>query len=143
MLNEPVLVDTGALLAIYSAKDVHHSQCRVQAEALPIGKVFTCWPVITETAYLLRKYPAARDHFLSRVQTHEFILLPLGTQDVQGIRDVFAKYQDQQVDLADAALVHLAGREDIRAVFTTDRRHFETYSLPDGRNFRILPEHSR
>jgi len=88
MLNEPVLVDTGALLALYSVKDPLHEACRRQAEQLPLGKTFTCWPVITEAAYMLRKHPAARDHLLREVQKEEFILLALRASDVGGIQDV-------------------------------------------------------
>ena len=129
MLNEPVLVDTGALLALYNVKDPLHHACRTQAELLPLGKAFKCWPVITEAAYMLRKRPEARDHLLSEVRKEEFILLPLRAPDLDGIQDVFTKYHDQDVDLADAALVHLAERENIRAVFTTDRRHFNVFRL--------------
>jgi len=118
MLNEPVLLDTGALLAIYNIKDTFHQVCLTQSENLPVGKVFTCWPVVVEVAYMLRKYPSRRDHFLGRIESQEYILLPLRVQDIQGIRDVFDKYHDQEVDLADACLVHLAEREDIHCIFT-------------------------
>ena len=140
MLNEPVLVDTGALLAIYNAKDVHHEACTKQGDELPLGKAFTCWPVATEAAYMLRNYPTRRDHLLGRLGSEELLILPLRARDLQGIRDVFDKYHDQEVDLADACLVYLADREDIGAVFTTDRRHFEVYRKANGDAFRVLPE---
>ena len=57
ILSEPVLVDTGALLAIYNVHDADQAACVEQAEALPIGESFTCWPVVTEGLYMLRKYP--------------------------------------------------------------------------------------
>ena len=140
MVNEPVLVDTGTLLALYNANDPNHGACKQQAGELPIGKAFTCWPVITEAAYMLRKHPAERDHLLKQVQEQEFILLPLRAGDVQGIRDVFDKYHDQDVDLADAALVHLAERENINTIFTLDRRHFRVYRRLSGTPFRLLPD---
>ena len=55
MLNESVLVDTGTLLALYSVKAPLHQACRTRAEQLPLGKTFTCWPVITEAAYMLHR----------------------------------------------------------------------------------------
>ncbi len=69
-----------------------------------------------------------------------FIMLPLEREDISGIQEVFKKYDDQGVELADAALVHLANREQIRIVFTLDRRHFSVYRLQSGDTLRMLPE---
>jgi len=49
------------------------------------------------------------------------------------------KYQDLQMDLADAALVRVAEREQINRVFTIDRKDFETYRPARISRFRILP----
>lgn len=84
MLDEAVLVDTGAILALFNAKDSHHEACKTQAEELLVGKSFTCWPVITEAAYMLRNHAAARSHLLGRVHSQEFVILPLRAGDVPG-----------------------------------------------------------
>ena len=107
---------------------------------MPLGKTYTCWPVLTEAAYLLRNYPKQRNLLIDAVRADEFSLLPLGSDDLPGIQQIFSQYHDQQVDLADAALVHLANREDINTVFTLDRRHFSVYRLANGNSFRLLPE---
>jgi hypothetical protein len=83
MSNAPVLVDTGLLLALYNATDSLHDACRAQAERLPLGKVFTCWPVITEAAYVLRYDPANHEHLLNEVRKEEFILLSLRAVDLR------------------------------------------------------------
>jgi uncharacterized protein len=140
MLHEPVLVDTGALIALYNRKDPAHQSCTETARLLPVGKAYTCWPVITEAVYLLRKYPQQRKALLRAVHRGEFELLPLTSDDVPEIDNFISKYHDQDVDLADAAIVHLANRDDIASVFATDIRHFNVYRLNDGRSFRILPE---
>jgi predicted nucleic acid-binding protein len=98
MLSEPVLVDTGALLAIYNVNDAHHEACKTQSGSLPVGKALTCWPVITEVVYMLRRHVEARDHFLSRVEAQEFVVLPLSASDLRGVRGVYDKYSDQKVD---------------------------------------------
>lgn len=59
--------------------------------------------------------------------------------EVDGIERVFATFHDQGVDLADAALVHLASRERIQRVFTLDQRHFYVYRTNEGRPLTILP----
>lgn len=140
MLNEPVLVDTGAFVALYEVRDTHHQACTAQVNELPVGKAYTCWPVITEASYLLRAYPKACEQLLQTLEQGVFMLLPLTTSDLEGIRTVFATYHDQDVDLADACLVHLGNRENIETVFTLDRRHFSVYRLENGNPFRILPE---
>lgn len=140
MRPEPVLVDTGALIALYNSRDPAHRSCTETARLLPIGKAFTCWPVITEAVYLLRKHPRQRKSLLHAIHRGEFELLTLTSDDLVAIDDIISKYGDQEIDLADAALVHLGNRERISAVFSTDHRHFAVLRLDDGTSFRILPE---
>ena len=136
---EPVLVDTGPLIALCESKDPHHKACREQAKLLPVGKAYTCWPVLTEAAYRLRRYPAERAKLFQAVRKGVYILLPLDVEDMTGVEMVFQTYSDQDVDLADACLVHLANREGIRHVFTLDRRHFSVYRTAQGQPFVLLP----
>ena len=43
------------------------------------------------------------------------------------------------MDMADASLVHVAAREDIRRVLTLDTRDFSVYRLPRKGKFTLLP----
>jgi hypothetical protein len=140
MIGEPVLVDAGALIGLYNARDPAHQACRATADLLPIGKAYTCWPVLTEAAYLLRRYPRERDSLLDALHAGEFQLLPLDASDVPFVQHELTTYGDQGIDLADAAILHLGNREGIETVFTTDRRHFSVYRLENGGVFRVLPE---
>jgi len=49
------------------------------------------------------------------------------------------KYHDIRIQLADAALVHIATRDGLDTVFTLDQRDFAVYRLPRGRTFRLIP----
>ena len=49
------------------------------------------------------------------------------------------KYRDRPMDLADANLVHVAGRHSINLILTIDRNDFETYRIRGNRRFRIVP----
>ena len=49
------------------------------------------------------------------------------------------KYRDLPMDLADAALVRVAERDDITRIFTLDRRHFSIYRPGRRRRFAVLP----
>ena len=138
MLNEPVLVDTGPLIALYNKKDPWHDRCTKMAGQLPVGKAYTCWPVVVEAAYILRGHPADRNRLFEALFAEEFVLLPLDLDDLRAIQAILDRYRDQNVDFADAALVQLANRELISAVFTLDRRHFGMLRRQNGAPFRLV-----
>jgi uncharacterized protein len=136
---ESVLVDAGDLIALYETRDPLHKACVEEAKSLPVGKAYTCWPVITEASYRLRRHRTERTKLLEPVRDGIYIILPLDADDIDDIAAVMLKYEDQEVDLADACLVHLASREGTESIFTTDRRHFQVYRRADGKPFRLLP----
>jgi uncharacterized protein len=133
-----VLVDTGPLVAILDDQDTHHLAC-VQALAVLDGPLYTCWPVITEAAWLLRHSPRAVRRLLDSINTPFVELLSLEGPDVPPIAELLEKYQSMRPQLADVSLVYLAGRERIETIFTLDRRDFSIYRSSRGRSFRILP----
>ena len=50
------------------------------------------------------------------------------------------RYESCALQLADPALAYLAERENIRTVFTTDRRDFSLIRLKRNRALKIIPE---
>lgn len=140
MVEGPVLIDTGAFVALFDPADQHHQLCSRQFQQLPLGKAYACWPVMTEAAYLARRYPAQRDQLMEGAIAGDFSLLLLAESDLPGILAILRKFNDQEIDLADAALVHLAHRENISTIFTLDRRHFTLFRRLNGRPFDLLPE---
>jgi predicted nucleic acid-binding protein len=133
-----VLIDTGPLVAILDNQDTHHAAC-VQALAALEGPLYTCWPVITEAAWLLRHSPGAVRRLLDSINTPFVELLSLEGPDVRPIAELLEKYQSMRPQLAGVSLVYLAGRERIETIFTLDRRDFSIYRTSRGRSFRILP----
>jgi predicted nucleic acid-binding protein len=137
-LNGRVLVDTGPIVAILSESDEHHEACVEQLQRIR-GPILTCWPVITEAAWLLRAYPRALGRLLSSFNGRPFELVPLNETDLSEIAAILAKYKGLGIQLADAALVHLANREGIDIMFTLDRRDFGVLRLARGKKFRLIP----
>jgi len=133
-----VLADIGPLVAILSRRDQYHRACVEALREMP-GPLFTCWPVITEAAWLLRRDPTAVAQLLHSLDTGFLELLPLTTADAKPIAAILKKYRDIRIQLADAALVHLAARDGMDTIFTLDQRDFSVYRLPRGKAFRILP----
>jgi hypothetical protein len=134
-----VLVDTGPLVAILSSLDQHHATCVETLRHLP-GPLLSCWPVITEAAWLLRAYPKAVQQLLRSTDTGFLELLPLAGSESNAVAEVMRTYQDIQPQLADAALVYLVDREGIDTIFTLDRRDFSIYRSARRRPFRIVPK---
>ncbi len=133
-----MLVDTGPIVAILSASDEHHESCVEQLRKIR-EPLLTCWPVITEAAWLLRAYPQALGILLSSFNARPFQLASLDEADLYAIAAILARYQDLKIQLADAALVHLANREGIETVFTLDRRDFGVLRRARERKFRVIP----
>ena len=133
-----VLVDTGPIVAILSRTDQHHKLCVEALREMP-GPLFTCWPVVTEAAWLLRRSSCAVQQMLRGIDNGFLELLPLASEDAVLIAAVMKKYHDIRIQLADAALVHIANRDGLDTVFTLDQRDFSVYRLPRGRTFRLIP----
>jgi predicted nucleic acid-binding protein len=133
-----VLADTSPIVAILSRRDQYHRTCVEALRDLP-GPLFTCWPVITEAAWLLRRDPTAVQQLLNSLDTGFLELLPLTTSDAKPIASILKKYRDTGIQVADAALLHLAARDGLDTIFTLDQRDFSVYRLPRGKSFRILP----
>lgn len=137
-MSGQVLIDTGPLVAILSESDLHHKTCVEQLHRVRCP-LLTCWPVVTEAAWLLRAFPPAVGRLLSSFHGRPFQLLPLDETDLPGITATLTKYRDLRLQLADAALVHLANREGIDVIFTLDRRDFSVLRLARGRKFQVIP----
>lgn len=133
-----VLVDTGPIVAILSRRDQFHRACVEALREMP-GPLFSCWPVITEAAWLVRRDANAVQKLLDSIANGLFEILPLTTDDAKPIGSIMKKYRDIGIQLADAALVHLATRDGLDTVFTLDQRDFSVYRLLRGKSFRMLP----
>ncbi|HME34559.1 MAG TPA: PIN domain-containing protein [Candidatus Sulfotelmatobacter sp.] len=133
------LVDTGPLVAILSRQDEHHAACVNALRDLP-GPLLSCWPVITEAAWLLRKSPRAVQQLLRSIDGSFLELLPLAGAEAEALAALMKRYEDIRAQLADVALVYLANREKIETIFTLDHRDFSIYRSGRKTTFRIVPE---
>jgi predicted nucleic acid-binding protein len=133
-----VLVDTGPLVAVMSRSDQHHKTCVEMLHDLP-GPLFSCWTVITEAAWLLRRHPGAVGQLLDSISAGFLELLVVQSAEAAEIGKLIEKYKNIRPQLADAALVYLAERDGFEVIFTLDRRDFSVYQAGRKRAFRIIP----
>jgi predicted nucleic acid-binding protein len=127
------------LVAILARNDQFHRTCTQALKDLT-PPLYTCWPVLTEAAWLLRFDPNAVEKLLTAAAAGLYRIFDLSEKDAVSIAAILKKYQRLKPQLADAALVHLARRERIDTVFTVDRRDFRVYRPAPNRTFRIIPE---
>ncbi|HEX9460660.1 MAG TPA: PIN domain-containing protein [Thermoanaerobaculia bacterium] len=133
-----ILIDAGPMVALISASDRHHASCR--ATLIRIDEpIATVWPAFTEAMYLLRGSLQAQRVLWEMVLREAIGILPLTVDDGPRMWELMKKYRDLPMDLADAALVRVAERENVRRIFTIDRRDFSVYRPQGGGRFNILP----
>ena len=133
-----VLVDAGPLVAILDRSDAHHRECVAALQRISEPLV-TVWPAFTEAMYLLRGSWAAQDALWQMLTSAAVGLLPIDGDDAPRMRELMRRYQSLPMDLADAALVRAAEREQIRRILTLDRRDFSVYRPARMGRFAILP----
>lgn len=139
MTDRRILLDTGPLVALLSATDSCHRLC-VNTFATLAPPLLTCWPVLTEAAWILRKQPRPVDRIADAHAAGIFQILSFGDDALREIAAIMRRYESSGIQLADAALAHLAERENIRTVFTLDRRDFSIIRLRRNRALTIIPE---
>lgn len=133
-----VLVDAGPLVALIDRTDQYHQRCAA-ALATIRDPLTTVWPAVTEAMYLLR-YSAHDQRALWDLMSAGGVrFADLGLNDCPRMRELMWKYRDLPMDLADAALVRVAERDNLRRVFTIDRQDFEIYRPHRFGRFEILP----
>jgi uncharacterized protein len=133
---KPVLLDTGAIVALLDRSERHREQCVAIIEALELVLV-TCEAVIAESCYLLRRIPGAGETALENVERGVFqIPYPL-SQSAVPVRATLRKYRDLPADFADACLIHLADQLNTGDILTLDR-DFDSFRWRRNRPFHLL-----
>jgi uncharacterized protein len=134
-----MLADTGPIVAILSPHDQYHNVCLRTVENWR-GPLLTCWPVITEAAWLLQKNPPAFENLLESISDGVVEILPFAGTEATAVAEVMKQYRSLHPQFADAMLVYLAHRENIDTIFTLDRRDFSVYRTAGKKPFQLLPE---
>jgi uncharacterized protein len=126
---EPVLLDTGPLVAWLDANDTDHQACSTFFREHP-GPFLTTWPVLTEASHLVPTQVAPR--LLQWIHLGGAEVVELPPHAVANLAEKMLRYADLPMDLADASLLWLAEQRGIRAVASLDRRDFSVYRLSTG-----------
>jgi predicted nucleic acid-binding protein len=130
---KPVLLDTSAIVALLDRSEQHHADC-VEALDGVAAPLVTCEPVIAEACYLLRSLPGAPEAILQNVADGTFQIPIQLSRCAAAIQRILRKYRDQEIDLADACLIHLASELRAGEILTLDN-DFKVYRWGGNRHF--------
>lgn len=138
MIERRVLLDAGPLVALLAVDDRFHETC-VETLAALRPPLLTCWPVLTEVAWLLRRQPRPVDQLVEAHSAGMLKILPMDGGSLVEVAAIMRRYKDCRLQFADASLIHFAERERIRTVFTLDRRDFSIIRLKHNRALKLIP----
>ena len=138
------LIDAGPLVAALHADDSRHEAVVASLKSIR-GRLTTVWPALTEAHHLLRRRaPDQAYRLLDAVATGAIAVAELGAADMPGILAVMRRFADQELQLADAALVHVAERDGYQDLITIDERDFRAVEASrKGRLKLIIPDSRR
>ena len=137
-MSKRAVVDTGPLVAIVRDGETAHERCVAALKDLKTP-LLSCWPVLTEAAWLLRNDSGGVRALGALVRSGAVKLVPLDEVALAWMIEFMDRYATLGAQLADAAVMYLAEVENIDVVFTLDRRDFSVYRTTTGRALTILP----
>lgn len=132
-------MDTGPLVAVLSSEEREHAICVSLLHNLP-SPVVTCWPVVSEAMWLLRKSPRTIKKLLSAISSGVLEIPVVTAAEAGKIEAIMDQYASLRPQFADAMVVYLAHRENIETMFTLDRRDFSVYRTARHRPFHLIPD---
>ncbi len=92
----------------------------------------TTLPVLTEAFYLLGQTSVGAQRLMDFVIRGGLSALALDDTALARAFELMVQYADLPMDFADASLVAVAEANDLRSVFTIDRRDFDVYRIRRG-----------
>ena len=105
-----ILVDSGILVAYYSARDAHHIQQVCDFFEQCTSRLLTTTSCITETMWLLNSDWRVQNQLLLGAIKGVFGCVPLISQDFSRIAELNAQYADLPGDFADLCLIAISER---------------------------------
>src|ERR1700730_17213151 len=118
-------------MALFDRNDRHHRRA-VEYVRTCQSRLVTNLPVLTEATFLLRFSVEAQRDLL--IWAHRSVEIDGTTTDLPRIAALLEKYHDLPADFADASLIALAERLNLRQVASVDQ-DFAVYRTLGNRTF--------
>ena len=113
------IVDTGPLVAFFDRSERHHLWTAERIEELD-APLLVCEPVLTETLYLLTRFPNAQGALFGLLRNGALVVAFRLEEHIAGLHRLLRKYRDTPMSLADACVVRMAEIHESHSVLTLD-----------------------
>ena len=121
------LLDTGPLVAFFDRSDADHEWAKGRWAQAPVP-MLTCEAVLAEATYLLREHAGLPGDKVLALFERKVLAAPFRMEDHAGpVAHLLEKYEDQEMQLADACLVRMSELHRDCRVFTLDTQDFQVY----------------
>jgi predicted nucleic acid-binding protein len=135
-----VIVDTGPIVAFLNRRDQYH-EWAVSTFAGLQPPLFTCEPVLTEAAHLVRGMAGGREAILDLVTRNAARVDFHMDGELFALRSLLAKYASVPMSLADACLVRMSELTPKAEIVTLDR-DFSIYRRSGRMMIRLITPYS-
>lgn len=130
------IIDAGPLIALFNKDDKYHKKTKYFLKDFK-GRLYTSWAVVTEVMHMLNSNHICQINFLKFIERDGLKVVNFSKDDIARIIDLFKKYNDVPVDLADATLIILSEKENISNIITIDS-DFYIYRNKDDNYIRNI-----
>lgn len=127
------LIDAGPLIALFDRSDRHHQRCLSFLQHYR-GILISTVAVVTEVTHLLDFDVRTQIDFIEWIARGAVTLEHVSTEDILRVIELSKKYADLPLDFADASLMAIGERLDVRDVISLDK----DFGIYRGRNKRKL-----
>lgn len=138
--GKELIIDAGFLIALFSKTDQYHRKAMNLRKVIDNRKWITTWPVLTEVCHLLanRGFHHVVGNLLQMFKKGGYDIFSLSDHHIPKMVELFERYAQLPIDLADASLVILAEEIGHGDILTTDCRDFNTYRWKNHKPFNNL-----
>ena len=116
---QKTLIDSGPLIALFDKSDKYHHKILNFLQSYK-GELITSWAVITEVSHILDFNLQVQIDFLKWIELGGVVIYNITQNDIFKIRVMMEKYIDIPMDLADATLMYIASKENIKNIVSID-----------------------
>ena len=113
------IIDSGPLIALFDRSDKYHNDVLNFMKEYK-GKLITSWAVITEVSHMLDFNLQVQIDFLKWCEVGGIEVYNITQDEISNIRVMMEKYIDIPMDLADATLMYIANKENIKNIVSID-----------------------
>jgi predicted nucleic acid-binding protein len=130
-----IIADTGFLVSAFARQEKHHTAAQSWL-SIHTDALVTVEAVISECSFFLQG--SARLQLLKAVSAGALALQHPLPQDHARIATLAEKYQDQDADYADLALIWLAEQANCTRILTLDDSDFSFYRIHGRKRFELI-----